>query len=73
MDDLVAAVKLCDYSNIEISTTKQEVTDEAVQKEMENYISYFDAYEHITEGIVEDGQKVTLHIKEQLMVKNLME
>lgn len=63
MDDLVAAVKLCDYSNIEISTTKQEVTDEAVQKEMENYISYFDAYEHITEGTVEDGQKVDITYK----------
>lgn len=60
MDDLVASVKLCDYSNIEISAEKQEVTDEAIQKEMKSFISYYDSYEHITKGKVKDGQTVDI-------------
>lgn len=60
IDKLVESVKLCDYSNIKIETQKKEVTDETIQKEMEEYISYFDAYEHITEGVVENGQKVDI-------------
>lgn len=60
MDDLVASVKLCDYSNIEISTEKQEVTDDAIQKEMKSFISYYDSYEHITKGKVKDGQTVDI-------------
>lgn len=60
MDDLVASVKLCDYSNIEISAEKQEVTDDAIQKEMKSFISYYDSYEHITKGKVKDGQTVDI-------------
>lgn len=60
MDDLVASVKLCDYSNIEITAEKQEVTDDAIQKEMKSFISYYDSYEHITKGKVKDGQTVDI-------------
>lgn len=60
MEDLIASVKLCDYSKIEVDVTKDEVTEEDIQSEMESYIAYFDAYEHVTEGIVEDGKTVDI-------------
>lgn len=60
MDTLVASVKLCDYSNITITTTKQEVTDEDVEDEMNSYLSYFSTYEQVTEGTVADGDTANI-------------
>lgn len=55
MDDLVAAVELCDYSNVEVDAVYNQISEDDVTKEMNEYLSFFDAYEHIMEGTVEEG------------------
>lgn len=60
MDDLVASVKLCDYSNIDVNVTLTEVSEDDVTKEMNEYLSFFDAYEHIMEGTVEEGKTANI-------------
>lgn len=55
MDDLVAAVELCDYSNVEVDVTYNQISEDDVTKEMNEYLSFFDAYEHIMEGTIEEG------------------
>lgn len=63
MEDLIASVKLCDYSKISLKTTLKEVTEEDVKNEMETYISYFTSYEHINEGKIKDKDKVNITYK----------
>lgn len=60
MEDLIASVELGDYSKIEITAVKDEVTDEDIQKEIETFLSYYDSYEHITDGVVENGKTVNI-------------
>lgn len=55
MDDLVAAVELCDYSKVEVNAVYNQISEDDVTKEMNEYLSFFDAYEHVMEGIVEEG------------------
>ncbi len=55
MDDLVAAVELCDYDKIEVDVTYKEVSEDDVTKEMNEYLSFFDSYEHVMEGTIEEG------------------
>lgn len=55
MDDLVAAVELCDYFKVEVNAVYNQISEDDVTKEMNEYLSFFDAYEHVMEGIVEEG------------------
>lgn len=55
MDDLVASVELCDYSNVEVDVTYNQISEDDVTKEMNEYLSFFDAYEHVMEGTIEEG------------------
>lgn len=55
MDDLVAAVELCDYSKVEVDAVYNQISENDVTKEMNEYLSFFDAYEHVMEGTVEEG------------------
>lgn len=55
MDDLVAAVELCDYSKVEVDAVYNQISENDVTKEMNEYLSFFDAYKHVMEGTVEEG------------------
>lgn len=63
MEDLVASVKLCDYSKIPIETKLQKATEDEIKEEMNTYLSYFTSYEHITKGKVKDGDTVDITYK----------
>lgn len=55
MEDLVASVDLCDYDNIVVDAVYNQISEDDVTKEMNEYLSFFDAYEHIMEGTIEEG------------------
>lgn len=60
MEDLAAAVVLCDYSNLDIDVKLEEVTEEHITNEMNEYLAFFDSYEHLMEGTVEEGKTANI-------------
>lgn len=60
LDELVEDTILGDYSKIPIDIEDPGVTEEEIQAELDNYLSYATSYEHITEGVVEEGNTVNI-------------
>lgn len=60
-EELISSTHIGDYSKISIDKEPEEVTDEDVENEIQNYLSYASTYEHITDGTVEDGDTINIY------------
>ena len=58
--DYTDYVKLCDYKGVETDKVVYEITDEAVQKEIESLLYDYATYENITNRGVQEGDYVVI-------------
>ncbi len=61
VDDLGKYIELGEYKGIEYVKAKTEVTDEDVDMEIQGLLQAYADYEHITEGVVADGDTVNIN------------
>lgn len=75
IDELVAAVELCDYKNITIDVELKTATEEEIQKEVESWASYYklDAATMTDEQVKETGEYNTIAEMKADMEKYLNE
>lgn len=53
-------VTLGEYTGIEVSAEKAEVTEEDIKEYVENMLAYYPAYENVDKTVVEDGDTVNI-------------